>query len=668
MKTHYSIEPRNKQTIKGRLLKTTVAASILGLVIVLLFVFNIGNIRHAFASPGTVYYSANNGEWDSVGTWSTIGYGGAISANYPKAGDVVNISGFKIRVSKADAACGNITVTNGGSGIYISNGHLLNSSGSLAMNANSGNGTMDFSVTGNNSAASIATDFTNSMSGGNIQLNITTTNNAVITAGYNFWLTYTSGGGCINMSLKNSSQLSTATVNYTSSVANKAIITMNNTSSLYLRGNITRKDSKMLYGSLKSYDSSLVYLKGSAQQQINVAQGGDTMFIAKMLIRNTNATVPQVTLFGNINITNNLIITSGVVKTTSTGMFVIESGATVTTGSTSCYISGPMRKDGNSAFLFPIGKNGTYAPLGISAPTLSSSFVAEYFNSGATNTSSKDTGLATVSNLEYWDIERPSGNGAAAVTLYWYNATGSKITSPTQLRVSEYNSSTHKWQSWGIASYTASGTTGSITSQAMSSFAPITFGSHTTVNALPVSLLSFEADRQGDAVELKWATASETNNNYFNIERSQDGTLFSDIGKIDGHGNSTEILNYAFTDPNPLIGTSYYRLRQTDYNGHSETFEMKAITITGDVTALAPPSPNPFTDHFNLEYSLAQETDITLQIVNLNGSILSEEKLHGNRGKNEYRFVNGATLRNGQYILRLGNGAGVMSEKIVKVI
>lgn len=85
---------------------------------------------------------------------------------------------------------------------------------------------------------------------------------------------------------------------------------------------------------------------------------------------------------------------------------------------------------------------------------------------------------------------------------------------------------------------------------------------------LPVELLSFTAKPiDNNKVVCKWATASETTNDFFTVEKSTDAISFTTTGKIDGAGYSSVITNYSFTDEHPYNGVSYYRLKQTDFNG-----------------------------------------------------------------------------------------------------
>ena len=84
---------------------------------------------------------------------------------------------------------------------------------------------------------------------------------------------------------------------------------------------------------------------------------------------------------------------------------------------------------------------------------------------------------------------------------------------------------------------------------------------------LSVDMTEFSANSSGGTVKLEWATATEKENDYFAIERSADGTDFEVIGRIDGRGTAGSFTDYSFIDTQPRAGTSFYRLRQTDFSG-----------------------------------------------------------------------------------------------------
>ncbi|HRH67858.1 MAG TPA: hypothetical protein PLU53_16300, partial [Bacteroidia bacterium] len=110
---------------------------------------------------------------------------------------------------------------------------------------------------------------------------------------------------------------------------------------------------------------------------------------------------------------------------------------------------------------------------------------------------------------------------------------------------------------WGTYTLTITNPDGQITTL------PITIGS-----PLPIELLSFTAHSVDNGCKLEWVTATEINNDYFTLERSHNGKDFEEIRKLKGAGNASHILSYSSIDEHPFSGVSYYRLKQTDYDGH----------------------------------------------------------------------------------------------------
>jgi len=126
------------------------------------------------------------------------------------------------------------------------------------------------------------------------------------------------------------------------------------------------------------------------------------------------------------------------------------------------------------------------------------------------------------------------------------------------------------------------------------------------VSTLPVTLIEFKSSVSNhNGVELHWATSSEVNNDYFDVERSEDGSYFESIGTVDGHGTTSSGYKYYFTDRSPHTGENYYRLRQVDFdskfhysavirclNNLSEEFEPRLFPnpSKGDVFITTPSS------------------------------------------------------------------------------
>mgnify|MGYP003650077142 CR=1 FL=1 len=91
---------------------------------------------------------------------------------------------------------------------------------------------------------------------------------------------------------------------------------------------------------------------------------------------------------------------------------------------------------------------------------------------------------------------------------------------------------------------------------------------------LPIELIEFNAIMNGDRVEISWTTASEINNDYFIVEKSEDAIIWDYVIESKGSGNSNFIINYFEIDNNPLMGLFYYRLTQVDFDGEQETFNI----------------------------------------------------------------------------------------------
>jgi hypothetical protein len=114
---------------------------------------------------------------------------------------------------------------------------------------------------------------------------------------------------------------------------------------------------------------------------------------------------------------------------------------------------------------------------------------------------------------------------------------------------------------------------------------------------MPIELKTFYALPQGKKVKLVWETATENNNKDFTVERSSDGinySLLSTIPSLAPKGNSVVPLNYEFLDEKPIEGTSYYRFKQTDYNGKYKYFQVISVDIqkSNHVTFTVYPNPN----------------------------------------------------------------------------
>jgi hypothetical protein len=157
-------------------------------------------------------------------------------------------------------------------------------------------------------------------------------------------------------------------------------------------------------------------------------------------------------------------------------------------------------------------------------------------------------------------------------------------------------------------------------------------------NALPVSLISFDADCEGSAIKLDWSTASETNNHQFIIEESTDGENWNVINTTEGSGNSTTIKKYSAVTMIPAAGEGYYRLTQVDYNGESETFDPVFVSCDSKQANELKIYPNPASEWVNVEMIMGEPVDVQLALFSSSGQILMLQKTNLTSGVNLIRL------------------------------
>lgn len=154
---------------------------------------------------------------------------------------------------------------------------------------------------------------------------------------------------------------------------------------------------------------------------------------------------------------------------------------------------------------------------------------------------------------------------------------------------------------------------------------------------LPVNLLSFTGENQELVNVLEWKTASEMNNDYFTLERSEDGINFEPIGTIQGAGNSSQTLHYQFIDQletwNPEPATLYYRLKQTDYDGRYEYSNIIAVEMKQHENQLVNSIyPNPAQDYFT--FTSASE-NISVTVINALGQPVLKKEFKNSSSNSE---------------------------------
>ena len=600
--------------------------------------------------------SNGNGNWNTSGTWGD---------GVPGSGDNVTINN-DINVD-ANVSCNNLTV-NASDELTVNSSRTLTVSGTTDVNGViTVNGTLDingtFDATGatvnlgssgklilNGSVTSLGTldalEGTVEYDGGtqnviadayyNLEIDqsgtktaqgsITVAGTMTVQSAATYALAATSttvtGASDINGVLT----ASTGTYDANGSFdATGATIDFSDAATLKLAGTITS------LGALDETDGT-IELDGSSSQDLPT----DTYNSLKI----NNAA--GVVLEGNTTINGTLTMTLGDLTSSSSKLLTIKSS--MSGASASSHVVGPVKyaSGSTSSCVVGIGTGTLYHPVTLAAVSASAeNYTVEYktgtpFNSGTLDWDTypnvgvpiNSSNVQYVSNDYYYDITR-SGSVNAYITISF---SGVGIASPpaeADQYLMHYNSSTNRWDEM-----TTTHPTSTTVRALATSFSP--FGPGSGGGALPIDLVSFTGKCENHTTELEFVVGSQINNDYYTIERSVDGNEWSDVGIIQGEGNTSTQMTYKWIDDNPMSGVNYYRLTQTDYDGNSEIFAPVALTC--EMTPIDDYSvyPNPADGLLNIDIELEnyQGEGVSIEVTDINGRAVKNQIVQLKRGFN----------------------------------
>lgn len=170
---------------------------------------------------------------------------------------------------------------------------------------------------------------------------------------------------------------------------------------------------------------------------------------------------------------------------------------------------------------------------------------------------------------------------------------------------------------------------------------------NTWKDVIPVEMVSFTAKKANNTNKLAWQTATELNNQHFDVQRSTDGATFQSIGQVKGVGTSVAVNDYEFMDEAPALGTNYYRLQQVDFNGKTTTSKTVAVGSTGKGSAKV--FPTLATDKINVLTTSDKEETFT--ITNMVGQTVLSGRVVNSLD------INVSQLAKGIYILQVAGDA-----------
>ena len=458
---------------------------------------------------------------------------------------------------------------------------------------------------------------------------------------------------------------------------NDASIILLSNSTLDLKGNIVRDSN---FGNLDMDSNATFILSGGGVQEIPDADltgsGTDSFVFTNLSINNTSGT-PFV-LEGPIIVDNELILQNGIIQTSAVNSLIVEDFATISGGSETAYIDGPIIKKGRTAsnsFIFPVGNNGIYAPIEMdSVSNASDQFTAQYFNSTPTDKTSVTSPLTHISSKEHWTFSKTSGSKDVNISLHWKDAARSGINDIGSLVVSMYdvNNAGMGWKAIGQGNYGGSvvgSSEGWITNDLLCP-PPIedgiyTFGSTAAAaNPLPAELLEFSAYKIEKKVMVQWLTTYEYNNDYFDVERSTDGINFEMIKQVKATGNNRTNNVYHIYDEMPANGSNYYRLKQMDVDG--QYIYSRIINVRFYHSPIAQVQPNPVQDHFRLVGMDTHKGNVEIRIFSMEGRLVYLGNFEVEDRELHLSTSNMPALEKGAYILQYSSAAGPKSIKFIK--
>ncbi len=277
----------------------------------------------------------------------------------------------------------------------------------------------------------------------------------------------------------------------------------------------------------------------------------------------------------------------------------------------------------------------------------------------------------------YWTFRRATTanyNGNYKMTLYNNNYTNNTGVGWT-IAVADLPSNVNAPASWRL---TGSCVTTSLANNTQriainatasaTNFFDLYFATVQSLTPLPIELLSFTADPYEDNVLCKWVTASETNNDYFEVLRSTDGVDFKKIGIVYGYGAGTSTTNrsYQFIDDEECNSIRYYQLRQVDTDLKFAFSDVVAVNCNNKDNVIQL-YPNPATDQLNITFYQFNKEEILIEYVDMLGKIVASENYSTTKGFNkiESSILN---LPNGIYYLKIKSGNPKQEDRQIRFV
>uniref|UniRef100_UPI004047E44F T9SS type A sorting domain-containing protein n=2 Tax=Roseivirga sp. TaxID=1964215 RepID=UPI004047E44F len=394
----------------------------------------------------------------------------------------------------------------------------------------------------------------------------------------------------------------------------------------------------------------------------------------------------DMTTSSEITINNQLTLTAGDIIMGGQNL-IIAAAATIVGGGSTSYIqdtgAGVLRKmtTATGSFTAPIGGtafspitiNLTSATIGGGASLDFSITDTAHPQRDRDNTGDAPPGddngtgkPAAVDFLDvFWTVAGNSITNPVYNATYVYDASDFTQTTESNMVGILYRAITGGTLDW-LPTGTVNATNNTVTFAGATAFGDF-YAMDDTNERLPIVLLSFKAKPNLEAVELEWVTGGEVNNQFFTIERSGNGLDFEPVLFVEGAGNSTELLTYTVVDDAPLLGRSYYRLKQTDFNGQFEYSEIVSVIFEGSSTFDFGMMSNPINQGEMVviwKTTSLEGLNPTLSLRDIRGQLITQTSLSSLK-HNDYQIPNSNRLSSGIYLLSINYLGETKTRKII---
>ncbi|HMU47025.1 MAG TPA: G8 domain-containing protein [Chitinophagaceae bacterium] len=418
--------------------------------------------------------------------------------------------------------------------------------------------------------------------------------------------------------------------------------------------------------------SGAVIFNGTSPQSIG---GSLATAFNNIVFNNTGG---GVSLNKPVTISGAATFTAGIVTSSATNLLTFYDNATATGANNNVtnpsYVNGPVCKIGNDAFTFPVGKSGAgYHSCSISAPLLiTDAFTAEYMRTSAAALGPiSATGLYTVSNCEYWNLERTLGLSNVNVTLSWNGMSNCNaaayVNSLASLVVSHFNGT--NWNSFGANSYTGNASSGTVTWNNVSSFSPFSLGSNSpSVNPLAVKFTSVKAFTSGANNIIEWTNVSEEGVDKYIVEKSTDGRNFSVLNTTAARNNTGMKESYSSIDLAVQELTDWYRIKAVEISGAVTYSPIVKVSRQTNNDAGLVVFPNPVSgNQFSIQLTSERKDSYHIRIINQAGQQVYSNVWDHPAGNASTTIDLPKNISSGYYVVSVNNNEkNYVSKLIIK--